>query len=411
MSSHRTRPSRAGARMAPHVAAPRLGASNDWIRPGSPAVRKWPSKCNDNSAPVLSSDSAPVLGIASAAQVRKAVASVTSRDDTALLRVRRESATRGPGRYLGPTMPLSAREQRDLRTSSAVFVQPTPERRKPAEPAPAMIWTRVNGPVEYRDPTDRTSIRVTHDRSPHRYASVFGMQTRRSDPAARVTTHAAVGPGRYDASADGLSIRVTDSARESAQFRSLTGRSTDAVPSKPSTAPADSGRRTASRLDIVRTLEEDPRPELASGTLKKGPTMLLTMSESCVSVVSSHRPTTNRGRRAGGDCSQRKQHRSRAAPFGSKGPRFVRPRSCMEAWEAHEGQLRRVDQSGYVGPGAYEPDLQRREQVRPSSSFSAQPRGELFPTRTPALAPDLGRWPLGTTGSRELVFRESVFVD
>ena len=108
-----------------------------------------------------------------------------------------------------------------------------------AEPAPAMIWTRVNGPVEYRDPTDRTSIRVTHDRSPHRYASVFGMQTRRSDPAARVTTHAAVGPGRYDASADGLSIRVTDSARESAQFRSLTGRSTDAVPSKPSTAPAE----------------------------------------------------------------------------------------------------------------------------------------------------------------------------
>ena len=403
-----------------HVSAPRLGASNDWVRPGSPAVRKWPSKSNDNSAPVLSSESAPILGIASAAKAQKAVASVTSRDDTALLRVRRESATRGPGRYLGPSRPLSAREQRDLQTSSAVFVQPTrvaPEGRKLAEPAIAMIWSRVNGPVECRDPTDRTSIRVTHDRSPHRYASVFGMQTRRTDPAARVTTCAAVGPGRYDASADGLSTRVTDSARGSAQFLSLTGRSTDAIPSRPSTAAAAvNGRRNAGRLDIVRTLEEDPRPELAGETLKKGPKMLLMMSESCVSVARSHQTASlGRGterRRA----QQQQQHRSRrdatrVAPFGSKGPRFARPRSCMEAWETHEGQLRRVDQSGYVGPGAYEPDLQSKEQMRPSSSFSAQPRGELFKTRTPAVSPDLGRWPLGSTNSRDLVFRESVFVD
>ena len=271
-----------------------------------------------------------------------------------------------------------------------------------------MIWTRVNGPVEYRDPTDRTSIqwpcttaRPTRSaRLWHANAAIGPRRARHHTRGRRSRTVRRLGR-RAVHKGDGLRARIRS-------VRSLTGRSTDAVPSKPSTAPADSGRRTASRLDIVRTLEEDPRPELASGTLKKGPTMLLTMSESCVSVVSSHRPTTNRGRRAGGDCSQRKQHRSRAAPFGSKGPRFVRPRSCMEAWEAHEGQLRRVDQSGYVGPGAYELDLQRREQVRPSSSFSAQPRGELFPTRTPALAPDVGAGLSGLRAVRGSVFRESV---
>ena len=129
------------------------------IRPGSPAVRKWPSKSNDNSRRPCSHPIAPRPGSPPAAQVRKAVASVTSRDDTALLRVRRESATRGPGRYLGPDdAPLGARAAGSANVERCLC--PADAREAEARRAGARHdLDRVNGPIEYRDPTDRTSIR------------------------------------------------------------------------------------------------------------------------------------------------------------------------------------------------------------------------------------------------------------
>ena len=120
--------------------------------------------------------------------------------------------------------------------------------------------------------------------------------------------------------------------------------------------------------------------------------------------MSSHRPTTNRGRRAGGDCSQRKQHRSRAAPFGSKGPRFVRPRSCMEAWEAHGVSCAA---STSQATQAQEPTslTSRGESKCDRRAASAHSRVASSSPHAPRLLRRSGAGTSGTTGSKGFVFR------
>ena len=436
-------------------------------------VHAYPTHSSDNTQGMLSSDAARLIGLST--RILESPPSVTSKVpshfDYLSARSQRESEGRGPGTYIGArgspggsgnAVALArAREKNSLTASfrnahayvpspsAAVHTYASSPNQKDANPP--FVWKGVNSAYSQLDPTDhahKMTLATSMSESALAYSPQFTSPVPRFTPSGAATSPnaivpkdaaAAMGPGSFDLTRDGLGMSIADPERQHAQFVSVATRSNHTYAQQPSSAatsrqarnelhalkPAHGGGAAGSGEPggvFVRPLVADARNEAMrrkNPKLKKGPVMVQMIGQLAIAQYGGgvggfeHALSTataqadaaakhQRGR-AGLPDGSKPTSSSASVPFGSTKPRFSRPRSALDSWEldAATQKLKLIAGSGYVGPGSYEatPTEARIHVVNPSKaspSFSAQPRPELFPPAADSPDPcEPVRWPQG----------------